>query len=163
MVPPLATGSRVLMIVQNLPVPLDRRVWLECQALQDHGYSVSVICPRGPGDPSRESLDGVMLYKYEPAPQAKGAVGFAYEFAYSWARTAWLSTVIRRQRGFDVIQACNPPAHILAAGSAVATVRDDLRLRPSRPQPGAVSLPVRSAFVGRRAPSVAVPSGGWSG
>ncbi len=46
------TGERhVLIIVQNLPVPLDRRVWLECQALRAAGYEVSVICPKGPGDP----------------------------------------------------------------------------------------------------------------
>jgi len=45
---------RVLIIVQNLPVPLDRRVWLECQALRRRGYAVSVICPRGPGEPNRQ-------------------------------------------------------------------------------------------------------------
>ncbi|MGC5616770.1 glycosyltransferase family 4 protein [Georgenia sp. Z1491] len=101
--------KRVLIIVQNLPVPLDRRVWLECQALRDHGYTVSVICPKGPGDPARHDVDGVALYKYRPAPEAKGAAGFAYEFAYSWLRTAWLSLRVRRERGFDVLQACNPP------------------------------------------------------
>ena len=52
-------GTRVLIIVQNLPVPLDRRVWLECKALMSAGYTVSVICPKGPGDPSRQLIDGV--------------------------------------------------------------------------------------------------------
>ena len=99
----------VLIIVQNLPVPLDRRVWLECQALSSAGYRVSVICPKGPGDPSREVIDGVAIYKYRPAPEARGVLGFAWEFAYSWARTALLSMRVRRDRGFDVIQACNPP------------------------------------------------------
>ena len=47
----------VLIIVQNLPVPLDRRVWLECRALVHAGYSVSVICPQGPGDPEFEELE----------------------------------------------------------------------------------------------------------
>ena len=32
------SGPRVLIIVQNLPVPLDRRVWLECLALKANGY-----------------------------------------------------------------------------------------------------------------------------
>jgi glycosyltransferase involved in cell wall biosynthesis len=102
-------GHRVLIIVQNLPVPLDRRVWLECQALTAQGYSVSVICPKGPGDPAFRELDGVAIYQYRPAPQAKGLSGFVVEFVYSWARTAALSLRVRRQRGFDVIQACNPP------------------------------------------------------
>jgi glycosyltransferase involved in cell wall biosynthesis len=99
----------VLIIVQNLPVPLDRRVWLECQALTAAGYSVSVICPKGPGDPARQEIEGVAIYKYKPAPEAEGLGGFAIEFGYSWLRTAWLSLKVRRQRGFDIIQACNPP------------------------------------------------------
>ena len=44
-------NDRVLIIVQNLPVPLDRRVWLECRSLRSAGYEVSVICPKGPSDP----------------------------------------------------------------------------------------------------------------
>ena len=101
--------KHVLIIVQNLPVPLDRRVWLECQALVAHGYAVSVICPKGPGDQAREQIDGVQIYKYRPAPEAEGLPGFVVEFAYSWLRTAWLSTRVWRHRHFDVIQACNPP------------------------------------------------------
>jgi acyl-CoA ligase (AMP-forming) (exosortase A-associated) len=103
------TSPHVLIIVENLPVPLDRRVWLECQALIKRGYSVSVICPRGPGDPARERIDEVDIYKYKPARQAKGALGFAWEFAYSWVRTAVLSLEVRRNRRIDIIQACNPP------------------------------------------------------
>lgn len=102
-------GWRVLMIVQNLPVPLDRRVWLECQALSTQGYEVSVICPKGPDDPAFHEIDGIHIYKYAPAPEAHGVLGFAREFAYSWVRTAWLSIRVRRRHGFDVIQACNPP------------------------------------------------------
>lgn len=99
----------ILIIVQNLPVPLDRRVWLECQALLARGYRVSVICPKGPGDPSRQRIDGVDIYKYAPAPEAEGLLGFAWEFAYSWVRTALLTLAARRRGRFDIIQACNPP------------------------------------------------------
>lgn len=102
-------APHVLIIVQNLPVPLDRRVWLECQALITRGYRVSVICPKGPGDPAFQHLDGVDIYKYAPAPEAEGLVGFAWEFAYSWVRTALLSLKVRRRGRFDVMQACNPP------------------------------------------------------
>ncbi|SDS49440.1 glycosyltransferase family 4 protein [Microlunatus soli] len=99
----------VLIIVQNLPVPLDRRVWLECQALINRGYRVSVICPKGPGDPSRQCIDGVNIYKYKPAPDAEGLLGFAREFSYSWVRTALLSLQVWNASPFDIIQACNPP------------------------------------------------------
>lgn len=103
------TPMHVLIIVENLPVPLDRRVWLECQALTRRGYRVSVICPKGPDDPAREHLDGVDIYKYKPAREAKGLLGFVWEFTYSWLRTAALSLTVRRNRPFDIIQACNPP------------------------------------------------------
>ncbi|WP_347354669.1 glycosyltransferase family 4 protein [Intrasporangium sp.] len=99
----------VLIIVQNLPVPLDRRVWLECQALRERGYEVSVICPQGPGDPAYEVIDGVHIYKYRPAPQAEGLPGYAVEFGYSWLQTARLSVKVWRRQPFQVMQACNPP------------------------------------------------------
>jgi len=99
----------VLIVVQNLPVPMDRRVWLECQALAASGYRVSVICIKGPGDPDYQLLDGVHIYKYRPAPEARGTAGFVWEFAYSWCRAAALSVRVWRRHGFDVLQACNPP------------------------------------------------------
>ncbi len=102
-------GPHILIIVQNLPVPLDRRVWLECQALVAAGYEVSVICPKGPGDRRYQFLDGVHIYKYRPAYEAHGLAGFAVEFGYSWLRTAWLSMVVWARRPFDIMQACNPP------------------------------------------------------
>jgi glycosyltransferase involved in cell wall biosynthesis len=103
------TAPSVLIIVQNLSVPLDRRVWLECQALVSQDYTVTVVCPRGDGDAAHEFLDGVHIYRYRPAPEAKGLTGFALEFAYSWLMTAALSLRVRRRHGFHVIQACNPP------------------------------------------------------
>jgi glycosyltransferase involved in cell wall biosynthesis len=99
----------VLIIVQNLPVPLDRRVWLECLALVDAGYDVSVICPKGPGDPGYAEIDGVRIHKYAPPPDARGLLGYALEFGYCWLRTNVLARRIWRRDRFDAIQACNPP------------------------------------------------------
>ncbi|MGH3424989.1 MAG: glycosyltransferase family 4 protein [Nocardioidaceae bacterium] len=100
---------RVLVIVQNLPVPFDRRVWLECGALVAAGYDVSVVCPKGPGDPSREVVDEVELYKYRPYTPGGGKAGFIAEYAYSFLATAWLVAKARRRGRFRVLQACNPP------------------------------------------------------
>ena len=99
----------VLIVVQNLPVPLDRRVWLECQALRAAGYQVAVICPKGPGDPSFQELDGVALYKYRAAPATTGLLSYVLEFAYCWLRTAMISITVFRRHRFQVFQACNPP------------------------------------------------------
>ena len=101
--------SSVLIIVQNLPVPLDRRVWMECLALRQAGVGVSVICPKGPGDPWQQRIDGVQIYKYPPAPIARGLFGYVIEFGYCWLVTALLSVLVAICDGFTAIQACNPP------------------------------------------------------
>lgn len=102
-------SRRVLIVVQNLPVPLDRRVWLQARALVDAGIGVSVICPRGPGQPLIETLERVRLYRYPAPPRAAGPASYVVEFAYCWLATALLSVVVRMRDGFGVIQACNPP------------------------------------------------------
>jgi glycosyltransferase involved in cell wall biosynthesis len=101
--------SRVLIIVQNLPVPFDRRVWLECQALVAAGFEVSVVCPKGKGDPSYQVIDGVRLYKYRPYAPGGSKIGFINEYVYSFLATAWLTLRARRSGRFKVLQACNPP------------------------------------------------------
>jgi glycosyltransferase involved in cell wall biosynthesis len=101
---------RVLIIVQNLPVPFDRRVWLECGALTEAGYHVTVVCPKGKGDPGHAVLDDVELYKYRPYAPGGSAAGFVLEYAYSLLTTAWLVLRARRRSGrFRIVQACNPP------------------------------------------------------
>jgi glycosyltransferase involved in cell wall biosynthesis len=100
---------RVLIIVQNLPVPFDRRVWLECQALVSAGYQVAVVCPKGKGDPSYEVIDTVELHKYRPYAPGGSKVSFVAEYAYSFLATAWHALKARRRGRFAVIQACNPP------------------------------------------------------
>jgi glycosyltransferase involved in cell wall biosynthesis len=101
--------SRILIIVQNLPVPFDRRVWLECQALTAAGYEVSVVCPKGAGDPGFQVIDGVRLYKYRPYAPGGSKAGFIAEYVYSFLATAGMTLRARRSGRFDVLQACNPP------------------------------------------------------
>ena len=100
---------RVLIIVQNLPVPFDRRVWLECQALVSAGYRVAVVCPKGKGDPSYQVIDGVQLYKYRPYAPGGSKLSFIAEYVYSFLATAWVTLKARRSGRFAVMQACNPP------------------------------------------------------
>jgi glycosyltransferase involved in cell wall biosynthesis len=101
--------TRVLIIVQNLPVPFDRRVWLECQALVADGYQVAVVCPKGKEDPAYQVVDTVELYKYRPYAPGGSKLGFVAEYAYSFLGTARLTLKARRSGRFAVMQACNPP------------------------------------------------------
>jgi glycosyltransferase involved in cell wall biosynthesis len=101
--------ARLLIIVQNLPVPFDRRVWLECQALISAGYQVAVVCPKGSGDPAYEVVNSVELYKYRPYAPGGSNISFIAEYAYSFLATGWGMLKARRSGRFAVIQACNPP------------------------------------------------------
>lgn len=118
---PPGTGKRpdrargVCIVVQNLPVPFDRRVWLECGALRDAGYDVSVVCPKGAGDPAYQELDGVRMYKYPAFPPITKQAMFLLEYAYSVLAT--LVGLLRAWRGrpFAAVQVCNPPDVLFAA------------------------------------------------
>jgi glycosyltransferase involved in cell wall biosynthesis len=103
------SGPRVLIIIQNLWVPFDRRVWLECQALVAAGYDVTVVCPKGPGDPSYEVIDGVTVHKYKAYAPGGSKVSFVWEYAYSFIATLRLVFRARKAGRFKVLQACNPP------------------------------------------------------
>jgi glycosyltransferase involved in cell wall biosynthesis len=106
---PVEVERRVLIIVQNLPVPFDRRVWLECQTLVSADYRVAVVCPKGRGDPAYEVIDTVELYKYPHYAPGGGKLSFVAEYAYSFLATTWMALKARRSGRFAVIQACNPP------------------------------------------------------
>lgn len=102
-------GKRILIVVENLPVPFDRRVWMEATSLVQAGFGVSVISPRKPGDAPHAVIDGVSVYRYKMYPPTRGVISFLWEFTYCWVMTFWLSLVVWRREGFDVIHACNPP------------------------------------------------------
>ncbi|HEY1822531.1 MAG TPA: glycosyltransferase family 4 protein [Trebonia sp.] len=102
-------SRRILIIVQNLPVPFDRRVWLECRTLTRAGYRVAVVCPKGPGDPAYQVIEGVEIYKYRPYSPGGGAATYIAEYAYSFAATLLLSLKAARRGRFGVVQSCNPP------------------------------------------------------
>jgi len=103
-------GKRVLMLVENLPSPFDRRVWQEASALRDAGYTVSIICPTGKGYEAKyEEIDGIAIHRYDLPMEAEGAAGYAIEYAAALFWTFVLSWRVFLTRGFDVIHACNPP------------------------------------------------------
>ena len=104
-------GKRVLMIVQNLPVPFDRRVWMEATTLRVAGFDVAVICPKKKMyTASHEVIDGIDIYRYPLVFEAdRGVIGYVVEFLYCWLVTAFLALRIYIIRPYHVIHACNPP------------------------------------------------------
>ncbi len=106
---PKRDRRRVLIIVQNLSVPFDRRVWLECLSLTDAGFRVAVVCPKAPGDPSYATLNGVELYKYRPYAPGGSRTSFVVEYLYSFFATLVLSLKASLRGRFAIVQSCNPP------------------------------------------------------
>ncbi|MGV3774893.1 MAG: glycosyltransferase family 4 protein [Verrucomicrobiales bacterium] len=100
----------ILIIVENLPVPLDRRVWQESCALRDAGYEVVVICPKMRGyTKSEELLDGIQIYRHWISSEAGGFAGFFMEYASALLgefRLIWKAWFKHR---FKLIHLCNPP------------------------------------------------------
>ncbi|GIQ77008.1 glycosyltransferase WbuB [Bradyrhizobium sp. RD5-C2] len=110
--------GRVLIIVENLPVPFDVRVWAEATTLARHGYEVSVICPKGPGaTASFEMLEGIAVYRHWMPAEGRGVLGYVIEYSVALFWEFVLSLKVLATRGFDVIHACNPPDLIFIVGA----------------------------------------------
>ncbi|MEO6607058.1 MAG: glycosyltransferase family 4 protein [Aestuariivirga sp.] len=106
----LLQNRKVLIIVENLPVPFDRRVWQEARALRDAGASVSIICPVGKGYATDEELlEGINIYRHPLPIEASGALGFLLEYGTALFHETRLAWKIFFRHGLDVIHACNPP------------------------------------------------------
>jgi glycosyltransferase involved in cell wall biosynthesis len=109
-------GPAVCIIVENLPVPIDRRVWQEARTLRDAGYRVSIICPKGSGfQKSREILEGIEIYRHW-LWEASGPVGYPLEYSWALAAQLLLSLRVYARTRFRVLQACNPPDTIFLIG-----------------------------------------------
>jgi glycosyltransferase involved in cell wall biosynthesis len=114
---PSAHPTAVCIIVENLPVPLDGRVWREARALRDAGYLVSVICPKGKDScaASYENLEGIHIYRHR-AWEASSALGYLMEYAWALAAEFYLAIKVFLRTRFRILQACNPPDTIFLIG-----------------------------------------------
>jgi glycosyltransferase involved in cell wall biosynthesis len=104
-------SERVVILVENLSVPRDRRVWQECLSLRRAGYEVAVICPKGSDrdTESSERIEGVDIHRFDLTPASGGVVGYLREYGLALWRTRRLLKRITRSRPVDILHACNPP------------------------------------------------------
>ena len=106
-------SRKVLIIVENLPVPFDTRVWQEATTLAMNGYTVSVICPKGKGYTQEEEyLQGVHIFRHDLPAEGNGAVGYAKEYLTALKEELRLAKKVYKEIGFDVIHGCNQPDDI---------------------------------------------------
>jgi glycosyltransferase involved in cell wall biosynthesis len=119
-------AGRILMIVENY-FPQDTRVKNEADLLTNAGYQVSVIALREKGQPRRETVNGIEVYrvphlelfkKTAPADYSRAALfllklraslGYLMEYCYFTVACLLVASYVFVRRGFDVIHAHNPP------------------------------------------------------
>lgn len=104
---------KILIIVENLPVPFDTRVWQEATTLAANGYTVSVISPKGKGyTKDKEFLQGVHIYRHNLPTEGNGAFSYLKEYFLALKEEIRLAKLVYKEVGFDVIHGCNPPDDI---------------------------------------------------
>ncbi len=99
------------MLIENLPFPMDRRMYQEAQALREAGYEMRVICPKGEktSRSSFETVDGVRVYRYGLQFEASGVLGYLFEYGWAMVCTFVLMWRVFLTDGFDIVHAANPP------------------------------------------------------
>ncbi|MDX3385861.1 glycosyltransferase family 4 protein [Streptomyces niveiscabiei] len=102
------SARRALVLVENLSVPFDRRVWQECATLRDAGWRVDVICPQGgKRDTEPEAvIDGIRIHRYPLHAATGGPAGYLREYGTALWHTFRLARAVGP---VDVVHACNPP------------------------------------------------------
>ena len=112
-----ARGRRALILVEDLPVPFDRRVWTEAKTLRDAGWRVTIISPRGRERATwHERLDGIEVYRYPLPTTAAGLLPHFVEYLVAMPASLILSLLARGRSRFDVVHACNPPDFFFPIG-----------------------------------------------
>jgi glycosyltransferase involved in cell wall biosynthesis len=101
-------AGKALILVENLSVPFDRRVWQESQALRDAGWEVSVICPQGTKRDTEAyaEIDGIKIHRYPLRAATGGPKGYLQEYGSALWHT-W--RLLKKVGPVDVVHACNPP------------------------------------------------------
>ena len=103
-------GKHILIVVENLPVPFDRRVWQEANTLSENGAKVSIICPIMKGYTKKyEVINNIEIYRHPLPFEASGALGYLFEYSTALFWETWLTIKINAKKRLDVIHGCNPP------------------------------------------------------
>lgn len=106
----MTSRPQIAILVANLPAERDRRVIRECLTLEQNGFDVTVIAPRG--DKSLRILPGSRNTRLKPYPvivYGGGFLSFAAEFAWSFLCIAVRLLGELFSGRAHAVQVCNPP------------------------------------------------------
>jgi glycosyltransferase involved in cell wall biosynthesis len=112
--------KRGVLLVENLSVPTDRRVWQQALTLTRSGMRITVVCPRGidrDTEPLVE-LEGISIYRYAPRFSTGGIAGYSREYSSALWHMNRILRRVSREGNIDVVHAANPPDVLLLAALA---------------------------------------------
>jgi glycosyltransferase involved in cell wall biosynthesis len=113
-----AVRRHVLIIVENVSAPVDRRLWLKATALWRNQYNVSVICPkRRRTELAEETIDGIRVFRHPLPFRAPSLLGKLLEFPIALFWELVLSIKIARREQFDIVHICTPPSIVCLIGA----------------------------------------------
>jgi glycosyltransferase involved in cell wall biosynthesis len=113
----MPSTPKALLLVENNGFPRDFRVRREAHALRDHGFQVSVVCPREGNERWHEHSDGVEIFRFPAPPGGSGLLSYAFEFGYATLAMLVVSLWVALRRGVDVVHAANPPDTLFIVGA----------------------------------------------
>ncbi len=109
--------KHAVLLVENLSVPTDRRVWQQALTLKKSGMRVTVVSPRGIDRDSEPlvQLEGIPIHRYPPRYSTGGVVGYSQEYASALMQMNRILRRVSREKHIDVVHAANPPDVLLLA------------------------------------------------
>lgn len=106
--------KRVCTVVQSYYLR-DPRVRREAEALAEEGYEVDVVCLRDKGEPRREVVNGVNIFRVPLARRRATPVRYVFEYAFFFCATALVLTGRLFTRRYDLIHVNNMPDFLVFA------------------------------------------------
>jgi glycosyltransferase involved in cell wall biosynthesis len=98
-----------LVVVENVPAAIDTRLRKQIDSLLANGHTVSIVTRRDPSNDRYRSDPRIRLYEYPSPPEPYGLLGYAVEYAASFAAASVLAVRALTQERVDVVQFCQPP------------------------------------------------------
>jgi glycosyltransferase involved in cell wall biosynthesis len=107
--------ARICVLRQGY-FPMDPRVNREVETLTESGHQVDVICQRYRGEPRRERIGDVNVYRLSSRRARRGVVGYLLEYGSFFLLSAVLVSALHVRRRFDLVQVNTlPDALVFAA------------------------------------------------
>ena len=102
-------ARHVVIVVENLPVPRDHRVWLFATTLRKAGYRVTVVSPSDKDAPAGVyRQEGVVLIRHALF-QAKSWIGYFLEYPEALLKERAILKNVYAKKPFQVMHVCDPP------------------------------------------------------